>query len=104
MWIVLSIRIRKLFFFVKIEINAITVVERSLHPSSAGNGRILSTQRFKESKATIRKNTFHVRPNSIICVKPAVIPIGPESISDASFLAVGVDGEIISLKVEIITS
>lgn len=61
-----------------------SVVETSLPPSRAGNGRILMTPRLIESMAIIMKNIFHVIPTSTRLTNPAPIPIGHDTIAVAS--------------------
>jgi hypothetical protein len=83
-WKVYSIALRRDFLSVNHPTILRTVVETSLHPSSAGNGRILSTQRLIERSAMIEKSIFHVTPYDTISTNPHPIHIGPESISVAS--------------------
>lgn len=90
---------RKLFFFVKRLANAITPVDTSRPPSSAGNGRRLRTQRLIERSAIIENIIFHVTHTCTTSTKVDPIPIGPESISVASFLSATVCGDTSFLRV-----
>ncbi len=98
-WTYRSSLIRKLFFFVKRLANAMTPVDTSRPPSSAGNGRRLRTQRLIERSAMMENIIFHVTQTCTTSTKVDPIPIGPESIAVASVLSVVVCGDMSFLRV-----
>ena len=91
-WTERSRVMRRLFLFVKRLANAMTLVDTRRPPSRAGNGRILRTQRLIERRAMIENMIFQVTHTETTCVNVDPIPIGPDSISVASRLSVGVCG------------
>lgn len=86
-------------FFKRNQKQAISVVETSLPPSRAGNGRILSTQRLIERRAIMRSIVEKLTPICTICTIPAHIPIGQAIISFAISLSSGVLGRMRSCRV-----
>jgi hypothetical protein len=99
-----SMRLRSHVLWVNHHTILLIVVETSLPQSSAGNGSILRTQRLIERSAMIENMIFQVTHWDTISINPHPIPIGPESISVASLLSVGVAGDMSLRSVFVSTS